>query len=364
MTSKKSEIDAAGKAVETKTARSGEVAVATVQAKADLQSTTKAVAEDEAFKANLAANCATKQKEWDARQKLRAEEVKAISETIEMLNGDDALELFKKTLPAASALIQTSATTRSHMRRVRALVDKAMGSDKEHSMNRRLILTALRSGTGGFEKVNTMIDGMNEVLEGEQVADDKQDVWCLAELDKAKDEAKATEQDVGDLSASIDDQRDKIAALAAEIEALKKGLEDLDKSVAEATEQRKDEHSDYIDEAASNQAAVDLLGMAKNRLNKFYNPTLYKAPEPVAEEEFFAQISVSRADPGAPPETFGEYKKSESSSGVINMIDEMIEEMKDDMAEAKRDEEEAQKDYEETMNDAATKRADDSKLMA
>merc|ERR1712196_699704 len=81
----------------------------------------------------------------------------------------------------------------------------------------------------------------------------------------------------------------------------------------------------------------------------------------MGEEEFFAQ---SRAAPGPPPETFsGEYKKSESSSGVINMIDEMIEEMKDEMAEAKRDEEEAQKDYEETMNDAATKRADDSKLM-
>merc|ERR1719387_2113294 len=83
----------------------------------------------------------------------------------------------------------------------------------------------------------------------------------------------------------------------------------------------------------------------------------------VAEEEFFAQIAVNRADPGAPPETFGEYKKSESSSGVINMIDEMIQDVKDEMAEAKRDEEEAQKDYEETMNDAATKRADDSKLM-
>merc|ERR1719313_2166163 len=33
------------------------------------------------------------------------------------------------------------------------------------------------------------------------------------------------------------------------------------------------------------------------------------------------------------------------------------------MAEAKHDEEEAQKDYEQSMNDAATKRSDDSKLM-
>merc|ERR1719463_981569 len=202
------------------------------------------------------------------------------------------------------------------------------------------------------------------VLEGEQVKDDKQDVWCLAELDKAKDEAKATEVDIGELASAVEEARDTIATVAGEITALKEGLVDLDKSVTDATEQRKDEHEEYVDETAANQAAVELLGMAKNRLNKFYNPTLYKAPEPAAEEEFFAQAAVRRADPGPPPETFGEYKKSESSSGVINMIDEMIEEMKDEMAEAKRDEEEAQKDYEQTMKDAATKRADDSKLMA
>merc|ERR1719213_838568 len=41
----------------------------------------------------------------------------------------------------------------------------------------------------------------------------------------------------------------------------------------------------------------------------------------------------------------------------------MVTDVEKDMAEAKRDEEEAQKDYEETMNDAATKRSEDSKLM-
>merc|ERR1719321_2425204 len=337
MTSKKSEIEAAGEAIETKTAREGTVAVEIVEGKADLEKTTVAVEEETQFKANLKKNCATKQKEWDERQKIRAEEIKAISETIEMLNSDDALELFKKTLPVAAALIQTSATTRSQVRRVRSLVETAMGSDKEHSVNRRLILAALKSGTGGFEKVNTMIDGMNEVLEEEQVQDDKTDVWCLAELDKVKEEAKSTEADVGDLGAAIEEQRDAIATTASEIEELKKGLEELDKDVAEATEQRKDEHAEYIDTAAGNQAAVELLGMAKNRLNKFYNPTLYKAPEPeAAEEEFFAQVA-RRANPGPPPETFsGEYKKSESSSGIINMIDEMIKEMEDEMAEANR----------------------------
>merc|ERR1719230_2139864 len=116
MTAKTEEIAAAGKAVESKTALSGTAKVEATEAKADLEVTTTAVDEDTKFKANLKTTCATKQKEWDERQKLRAEEVEAISETIEMLNGDDALELFKKTLPSASAFIQTATATKSQLR--------------------------------------------------------------------------------------------------------------------------------------------------------------------------------------------------------------------------------------------------------
>merc|ERR1719316_1117138 len=210
-----------------------------------------------------------------------------------------------------------------------------------------------------------MLDGMVEILKGEQLQDDTKHAWCLSELDRAKQEANATEADVGDLAAAIDSQREAIETMSSEIQALQAGLAELDKDVAEATELRKDEHAEYIDDAASNRAAVELLGMAKNRLNKFYNPSISKETVPAAEkeeeEEFFAQ---RRAEPGPPPATFsGEYKGSGSSSGIINMIDEMGKDMENEMAEAKRDEEEAQKDYEQTMNDAAPKRSEDSKLM-
>merc|ERR1719515_57462 len=207
-----------------------------------------------------------------------------------------------------------------------------------------------------------MVDGMVGVLEEEQVGDDKTEAWCKAELDKAEGELKATEVDIGELGAAIDESRDSIANTASDIEALKAGLVELDKSVAEATEQRKKEHAEMLETVAGNQAAVELLGMAKNRLNKFYNPSLYKEPEKKDDEDLL-EIS-RRAAPGPPPEMpSGEYKKSESSSGVIAMIDEMVNDVEDDIATAKRDEEEAQKDYEEAMNDAATKRSDDSKLI-
>merc|ERR1719161_1789092 len=98
---------------------------------ADLKDTSEAVDEDTKFKANLAAQCATKSKEWDARSKLRAEEIQCISETIEMLNGDAALELFKKTLPSAgaSSLLQLAASTRAQRQRVVSVLHKLIARD-------------------------------------------------------------------------------------------------------------------------------------------------------------------------------------------------------------------------------------------
>merc|ERR1719316_1085125 len=80
---KKEEIEAASKAIESKTVRAGEVAVSLTQAKADLENTEEVLEKDTKFKAELAATCSTKQAEWDERSKIRNEELSALSETIE-----------------------------------------------------------------------------------------------------------------------------------------------------------------------------------------------------------------------------------------------------------------------------------------
>merc|ERR1719161_2604321 len=67
-------------------------------------------------------------------------------------------------------------------------------------------------------------------------------------------------------------------------------------------------------------------------------------------------LSSHRAAPGPPPETFsGEYKKSESSGGVMAMMDQMMKDVEMDLQAAKHDEADAQKDYEEAMKDGAAK---------
>merc|ERR1719506_3409283 len=108
MAAKTKEINALTKEIESKTARVGELGVQLVTQKEDLDDTGKSLAEDEQFLKDLEKDCETKDEEWATRQKIRAEELLAIADTIKILNDDDALDLFKKTLPSPSLLQVTS----------------------------------------------------------------------------------------------------------------------------------------------------------------------------------------------------------------------------------------------------------------
>merc|ERR1719515_637052 len=207
---------------------------------------------------------------------------------------------------------------------------------------------ALRGGKVGFEKIIQMIDKLTHELKVEQAEDDAKKDYCETELDKAEDNKKIQQQEKSDLETAIEDAQESIANLKTEIEALDDGIRALDKEVAEATETREKEHEDFVETLAANSAAVDLLKFAKNRLNKFYNPSQYKAPpkRELSEDEQItlnmggtlapteapggiAGTGISAIQDGAapppPPEANLAYKKKgEESSGVIQMIKTII----------------------------------------
>merc|ERR1719152_1080769 len=115
---------------------------------------------------------------------------------------------------------------------------------------------------------------------------------------------KGLERDISDSEVAIEDAKEGIKRLTADLEELAAGIKALDKSVAEATENRKAENAEFTELMAQDTAAKDLLGVAKNRLNKFYNPKLYKA-ELVAVSAHTQQ----NAAPPPPPERPGAFKK-------------------------------------------------------
>merc|ERR1719327_1812237 len=103
MAAKEKEVNALTKSIEEKMVRLGDLQVEIVEMKEDLDDTGKALLEDKKFLADLDKNCAIKTKEHEENMRLRSEELLALADTIKVLNDDDALELFKKTLPGASA---------------------------------------------------------------------------------------------------------------------------------------------------------------------------------------------------------------------------------------------------------------------
>jgi len=171
---------------------------------------------------------------------------------------------------------------------------------------------------------------------------------------------------------------------------LKAGIVALDKAVSEATEQRGEEAAEHKELMQSNTAAKELILFAKNRLNKFYNPKLYKpapkrqlsegdqiyennggdipteAPGGIANTGIsaFVQVSMRKDAPPPPPATAAAYtKKSGDSNSVIAMMDLLVKDLDQEMTVSETEETNAQAAYEKTIADSADKRRQDSKSL-
>ena len=193
--------------------------------------------------AELQKSCATKEKEWAEICKTRSEELLALADTIKILNDDDALELFKKTLPGASSFLQVEVSTDSMRQQALSLLQFLKASKKGDRQRLDFIMLALRGKKVGFDKIIKMIDVMVALLKEEQVDEDSKKEYCEMSLDKADDMKKVLERSVSKLEKAIDEAKETIATLTDEIKALAAGIVALDKSVAETTEQRKEENS-------------------------------------------------------------------------------------------------------------------------
>jgi len=389
MAAKTKEVEALTVSIETKMTKVGELAVSISQMKNELTDTEEALIADKDFLANLEKDCGTKTAEWEVIVATRTEELVALAETIKILNDDDSLELFKKTLPSAAASSFMQIKQTSAALRVRALAELK----KAPSGRVDFIGLALRGKKIGFAKVITMIDDMVANLKAEQGDDDSKKEYCSTQFDQSDDKKKGLEKSLSDTEAAIASTEEAIATLTDEIAALLAAVKATDKSVAEATENRKAEHEDFTDLMASDSAAKELLHFAKNRLNKFYNPKLYKAPPKVelsAEDRIvvseggtapptpapggiagtgitvLADVSAhmqNNVAPPPPPEAVGAYKKkSGENSGVLAMIDLLVQDLEKEMTESTTAEKDAQADYEQLMADSAAKRTADSAL--
>merc|ERR1719446_1558148 len=245
-----------------------------------------------------------------------------------------------------------------------------------HATQLALIQYSLKAKAVDFSKVLAMIDGMAKVLGKEQTDDDAQKKFCDDDLAKSAAEKASTEDAIATSEAAIEEMTSSSESLAEAIATLQSEIKALDKAVADATEQRKEEHGEFLTFQTENSAAVQLIEKAKNRLFKFYRPNLHKeeprreltevekvemaagGPDPRDAEEAVPVGGIAgtgitaliSAAPPPPPETWGAYQKKDGkSNGVIALMEMLAKELEDGITESKHEEETAQKDYERLM---------------
>eukprot|EP00397_Hematodinium_sp_SG-2012_P024150 GEMP01025142.1.p1 GENE.GEMP01025142.1~~GEMP01025142.1.p1 ORF type:complete len:696 (+),score=184.40 GEMP01025142.1:109-2196(+) len=380
---KRKEIAAATKAIEEKTERSGRLAVSIVEAKADLKDTMAALSQDEQFQVNLRRTCEQKEHDFTERNKVRSEESKAIAETITILNDDDALDLFKKTLPGPGSSFLQSKGVDNVRKRAKNIINQVAKTYRNNKFD--FIALALSGKKVDFSKVIFMVEDMVKLLGKEQINDDAHREYCNKEFDTSDDKKGSIQRDITARKNTLEQSENASKNLASEIATLQAGIKELDKQVAAATEQRKQEHAEFVQSLSENQAAVEILAFAKNRLQKFYNPKLHKgAPkrELSEQEQIYTKfggkleptpapggiagsgvtVFLQREAPLPAPDTWGAYKKKGAESGgVLAMIDMLVNDVKKEIHEAELTEKDSQEDYEGLMSDSKKKRALDSK---
>lgn len=399
---KDQEIETAAETIESKEKRAGELEVSVSQNKDALEDTQGEKAAAEKMLATLTSTCGSRKKEFEARLKIRDEEISAISQAITILNDDDALDVFKKAVPASAALVDADeddtqsagflqtrhlSVSATRLQKAIEIVTKAREAkhvSRESAQMGLLLqtikaqLSAAKKATGkgsqapDFAVVTKMIDDMIGVLNTETVADTKKKEWCTTELLKAEQSQAKAQEKTDANAAEISQVQDEIDGFAEDVAALEKEVTDIDKEVAGATEQRKKEHSEYTETLQMTEAAIALIGKAKNRLQKFYNPTLYKAPpktEKSMEEKiidsysFIQRHAHGKAKKQLPdlPEV-PKYEK-QNSGGIIHLMDTLSKDLELDMSESGYAEKTAQKEYVELMGENQALRAEALKAL-
>eukprot|EP00933_Yihiella_yeosuensis_P035712 TRINITY_DN292_c1_g1_i1.p1 TRINITY_DN292_c1_g1~~TRINITY_DN292_c1_g1_i1.p1 ORF type:complete len:703 (+),score=240.32 TRINITY_DN292_c1_g1_i1:122-2230(+) len=375
-TSKKAEIAAILNLLEKKMRAMSALEVEVQNMKWDMKNGAEALADNKKMLAEVTKGCDQKAAEWEERKKFRADEQLALADTIKMLTSDDALELFKKTIKGPAALLQLTASRKKQaIAKAKDIINHLRAKGTKHRPVLNFLALKLAGKKPDFSSVFKKIDEMIALMKQEQSDDDKKKGYCEKEFKSAATTAKDVNASIQELSANLEDTRIEMEKLDGEMAALQEGVKELDASIAEATENRQAEHAEVEELVAGNRAAVKLIGMAKDRLNHFYNPelapdTATTTPDPYALS--FVQISEHHQGPsekievGTPPPTFeGDYKaQGEASTGILSMMDTLVKDLEKEVTVAETEEANAQTDYEETLAEAKQKRGADLKSVA
>merc|ERR1719408_561934 len=337
---KEAEIKAAGEKVFNKEAENAEAVKKNAESKEQLVATRAALEADTTFLASLKKQCAVTDEDWEARTKMRSDEIAAVSDTIAMLESDDARDLMSKSL----GLIQVRAQAQQEAS-VRAQAVKFLAEAGKRLNSPRVSYLATRMKFDPFGGLRDSIDGMTTALGKEKEDEIHHKDGCVEDFNENDKQTTERNEYKGDVEQEIADLESEISQLNEEEKVLMQEIADTQVEMKKVSENRESENKEFQETVADQRATQEILKKAVERLGDFYNK----------KAAFVQQDPVPGAAAPPPPPGFGEYKKA-GGGGAMALIENIIAESASVEKDAIKAEQDAQTAYEETQ-DEGDKRA-------
>ncbi|CAL1163987.1 unnamed protein product [Cladocopium goreaui] len=316
MEAKRKQQEVAMKAMEEKMLRLGELKVEQQVLQDDLKDQTEAQKENSEFATALKKTCEEKEKAWSQYQASQAEELQALTETVDFLSKDQVRDTIRDA--TSTALLSTRARTSvdglspvpAALSFMQVSESQAIGDSLEQALRGQ--------GGRGMEDVLRHIDDLHDVLDQEQASDEDRQKYCETKLHQATAAKSNKQREAEDAKSIIATYQNELDTVVGQIGSLKARMEDLDKQVAKTTSARQAERTAFaaclrarltaMEEKSrdTNHAALELLAVAEKRLERFYATSLVQASDKALGQVASAQdtsSSLAASRSRSPPPT-------------------------------------------------------------
>jgi chromosome segregation ATPase len=237
---------------------------AKAEAEGDLAATSKDLASDEDTKAALHANCMEKAETFEAEQKSRGEELKAIAE---------AKSIIQETTSGATSQTYSFLQLRSSSDMAAVRFVQGLAQKQNSTALAQLAMqmaSAARVSADPFAKIKGLIADMIDKLEKEAAADAEHKAFCDKEL--GENEAKEADKiaEIEKLTTKIDQWSARSAQLKEEVATLGKELAALAKSQQTMDKIREDEKALYDKNRPELEKGLEGVKLALKVLRDYY----------------------------------------------------------------------------------------------
>merc|ERR1719201_843478 len=336
---------------------------------------------------DLKKSCADKTKEYDAATKGRQVELEAIGAAIKILNDDDALDLFKKTMPSPS-LIQSGKDSKEAD--PAAAVWEAVSTpvsfvqrDVRPASFVQVSATSKSKAKPDLMPIVKLVADMHSQLGAQQDDDDKQRDFCkdsIAATEKNKEEKVGQVNLVAQFLKELSNEQ---SAIADSIKKLEEELDAIELAMKEASMQREKEKVVFTKTVAEQNAAIAIIEKASEVLGKAFGPDaalVQKSSSKSKQDDSdmegmlgisFVQTKLAESaqdkeldnlllrvgeDTGLVNGVQGP-DRSKQGAGIMAIMQEMKHDIELEVSELKHDEDESQADFDKlsTESSKATK---------